>query len=270
MPAVVASDSGWGQLAAEVAEITWYHTIELPGGIVTAGEYDTRPAARRIPLPADLSGLRCLDVGTHDGFWAFELERRGANDVTAIDLDDPRQVDFSEPVPELSAPVLAERQARTRAFECAHRALGSQVLRRDLSVYDLAGADVGPIDFAFIGTLLLHLRDPLRALAAIRSVLSPGGRLLVNDAVSLGNSLLHPWRPVHTLTFLPGKPFWWIPNARGLARYLEKVGFTVTESGGPYLVPRGPGYRRPPPPSLAARVALSRGMPHAWALGRLT
>jgi tRNA (mo5U34)-methyltransferase len=270
MPAVVASDSGLGELAAEVAKITWYHTIELPGGIVTPGEYDTRRAASRIALPTDLGGLRCLDVGTHDGFWAFELERRGAAHVLAIDLDDPRQVDFSEPVPDLSGPILAERAARTSAFACAHRALGSDVIRRDLSVYDLPDADVGPIDFAFIGTLLLHLRDPLRALAAIRSVLTPSGRLLVNDAVSLGSSLLHPRRPVHTLTLLPGKPFWWLPNARGLARYLEKVGFSVTASGGPYLVPRGPGYRRPRPPSLAARVSLSRGMPHAWALGQLT
>jgi tRNA (mo5U34)-methyltransferase len=269
MPAVVASDAGRGELAAEVAEITWYHTIELPNGVVTPGEYDTRPAARRIPLPEDLSGLRCLDVGTHDGFWAFELERRGAAAVTAIDLDDPRRVDFSQPVPDLSASVLAERQARTRAFACAHGALDSRVLRLDLSVYDLPDADVGPFEFAFIGTLLLHLRDPLRALSAIRTVLVPGGRLLVNDAVSLGTSMLHPRRPVHTLTLLPGKPFWWLPNARGLSRYLEKVGFVVTASGGPYLVPRGPGYRRPRPPGLAARLTLARGMPHAWALGQL-
>lgn len=269
MRAVVASDSAPGELAAEVAEITWYHTIELPGAVVTPGEYDTRPAARRIALPADLGGLRCLDVGTHDGFWAFELERRGAAEVTAIDLDDPRRVDFSEPVPELSAPILAERHARTRAFDCAQRALGSRVVRRDLSVYDLPESDVSPIDFAFIGTLLLHLSDPLRALAAIRTVLSPGGRLLVNDAVSLGTSLLHPRRPVHTLTLLPGKPFWWLPNAKGLNRYLEKAGFLVTASGGPYLVPRGPGYRRSRPPGIGARLALAHGMPHAWALGQL-
>ena len=47
----------------------------------------------RYPVPADLSGLRCLDVGTMDGFWAFEMERRGAASVTAIDLDDPNALD---------------------------------------------------------------------------------------------------------------------------------------------------------------------------------
>ncbi len=48
--------------------LTWYHTIELPGGVVTPGEYDTRVALRKIPFPEELSARRRLDVGTHDGF----------------------------------------------------------------------------------------------------------------------------------------------------------------------------------------------------------
>jgi tRNA (mo5U34)-methyltransferase len=139
-------------------------------------------------------------------------------------------------------------------------------------VYELAGAGLGRFAFAFIGTLLLHLREPLRALSAIRSVLEPDGRLLVNDGVSLGMSLRHPRAPVHTLSLLPGKPFWWIPNASGLRRYLEKTGLDVIASGGPYLVPRGSGYARPPLPRSARnfiwRHIHERGMPHAWVLGR--
>src|SRR5947209_15128459 len=63
----------------------WYHTLEFPGGQVTPGFVDWRRHADRI-LPADMSCLRALDVGTYDGFWAFEMERRGAS-VVAIDLD---------------------------------------------------------------------------------------------------------------------------------------------------------------------------------------
>ena len=37
--------------------------------------------------------MRALDVGTWDGFWAFEMERRGA-EVTALDLDDERDLDW--------------------------------------------------------------------------------------------------------------------------------------------------------------------------------
>src|SRR5438270_10332917 len=122
-----ASASSWRD---RVAQLTWYHTIDLPGGVVTPGEYDTRRAAARIPLPASLAGLRCLDVGTHDGFWAFEMERRGASEVVAIDLDDPRQVDFSEPQPVWTEELLADRISRPLAFACAHEALGSSVSRR--------------------------------------------------------------------------------------------------------------------------------------------
>jgi tRNA (mo5U34)-methyltransferase len=259
-------------LAADVAALTWYHTIDLADGVVTPGEYDTRRAAERIPFPADLLGKRCLDVGTQDGFWAFEMERRGASEVLAIDLDDPRRIDFSEPVPRLSEDQLAKRHARAGAFSCAHRALGSGVERRDQSVYDLHPDHVGRFDFAFIGTLLLHLREPVRALTAIRNVLAPGGSLLVNDAISLRLTLLHPRAAVHTLSLEPGRPFWWIPNARGIARYVEKAGFTGVRGGRPYFVPRGPGYARPPLPqtltNFAWRAVHERGMPHAWAQGQ--
>jgi tRNA (mo5U34)-methyltransferase len=262
------------QTIAEMNALRWYHTIELPGGLITPGEYDTRRALAKVAFPTRLDGLRCLDVGTHDGFWAFEMERRGASEVVAIDLDDPTRVDISEPVPEpLPAAAVADRRARLAAFAWAHRALGSSVMRRDLSVYDLDPGEVGEFDFAFLGTLLLHLREPLRALAAVRGVLRPGGRLLVNDAVSLSLSLLHPRRPLHALTLLPGKPFWWLPNARGLQRYLEKAGFEVLCSGRPFLVPRGAGYDRP---RLASgrrrflwRALHERGMVHAWVLGQV-
>jgi tRNA (mo5U34)-methyltransferase len=271
MPTETRAGAGDRGPVADVAELTWYHTIDLPGGIVTPGEYDTRRAAAKIPLPQDLTGSRCLDVGTHDGFWAFEMERRGAAAVVAIDLDDPREGDISHPVEPLPEAALQDRGRRPLAFAFAHHALGSSVERRDLSVYALDPEEVGVFDFAFIGTLLLHLRDPVRALSAVRSVLAPGGRLLVNDAVSFFLSVRHPRRPAYELTLVPGRPFWWLPNAVGIKRYVEKAGFDVIDAGGPYFLPRGPGYTRPPIPlklgSVVNREILRRGMVHGWALG---
>jgi tRNA (mo5U34)-methyltransferase len=46
-----------------------------------------------MPWSGPLTGLRCLDVGTMDGFWAFEMERRGAVEVVAVDLADPGRQD---------------------------------------------------------------------------------------------------------------------------------------------------------------------------------
>src|SRR5437764_13176122 len=64
---------------------SWYHTIEVAPGVVTPGAFDLRPIVDELPWP-DVRGRRCLDVGTYDGFLAFELERRGAAEVVAVDL----------------------------------------------------------------------------------------------------------------------------------------------------------------------------------------
>ena len=66
--------------------------------------------------------------------------------------------------------------------------LGSRVTLRDLSVYDLDPRDVGEFDLVVMGYVLQMLRDPLRALEAIRR----GGRghLVVLDTISLPLELL--------------------------------------------------------------------------------
>jgi tRNA (mo5U34)-methyltransferase len=263
--ATTATDTD--DLARRVAAKTWYHTIERPGGITTPGEYDTGSALAHIPFPDDLTGKRCLDVGTHDGFWAFTMERRGADEVVALDIDDPTRIDFSEPVPVLSPEMRDDREGRPAVFRLAHEALGSRVDRRDLSVYDLTAEAAGEFDFAYLGTLLLHLRDPVAALTRVRHVLKPGGRMLVNDPISLEMTLLHPRRPAYTLALLPGRPFWWMPNVAGLRRYMEKAGFRIVDSGGPYWLKRGPGYARPREATAWQRLVFRRGMPHGWVLG---
>src|SRR5436853_2151050 len=85
----------------------WYHTIEVAPGVVTPGWFDLRPIVDRMPWP-DVRGKRCLDIGTYDGFLAFELERRGAAEVIATDIGGEEQWDW---YPELRAsgpPALAD------------------------------------------------------------------------------------------------------------------------------------------------------------------
>ena len=62
--------------------------------------------------------MRVLDVGTFEGFWAFELERRGA-EVVALDVDRIQQLDWP---PRLRP---AEDGRRGEGFELAREALGS-------------------------------------------------------------------------------------------------------------------------------------------------
>src|SRR3954463_10790228 len=78
---------------ARVAELDWWHTIEVAPGVVTPRGWDLRATAERLPWPPSLAGMRWLDIGTMDGFWAFELERLGAGEVVATDVLDPRRLD---------------------------------------------------------------------------------------------------------------------------------------------------------------------------------
>ena len=64
-----------------------------------------------------------------------------------------------------------------------------------IGVGSWAGALFHLITCGFIGSLLLHLRDPVAALAAIRGVLA-GGELLSVDAISPLLTLLHPSQPI--------------------------------------------------------------------------
>jgi tRNA (mo5U34)-methyltransferase len=251
----------------------WYHTMELAPGIVTPGFFDHRPILAQLPLPASLTGLRCLDVATFDGFWAFEMERRGAAEVVGVDILDPFGWDWPVDAPAAVIDALERRKQGGAGFRLAARALGSRVEHREVSVYDLDPEVHGQFDVVYLGSLLMHLRDPVRALERVRSVCR--GRLLLVDNVDLFTSLLFPRSPLARLDGR-GRPWWWKANVAGLRRMVEAAGFTVER--GPRLVflPPGPELTVKP---LRAGMALSRegrdeilrrqkGDPHAWLVGR--
>ena len=82
-------------MAREVRRLApWYHTFELPGGVVTSGYFDLRSVVGKLPLPASLAGMRCLDAAACEGFWSFELARRGAAEVVSLDLPDTDRQDW--------------------------------------------------------------------------------------------------------------------------------------------------------------------------------
>ena len=250
--------------------LRWYHTIDLPGGVSTPGEYDLRPIVDRLPWPKSMAGMRCLDVGSRDGFYTFHMERLGAAEVVSLDVGEPEQIDFPGPRPEPAA-IAAEIDAGHRAFEAARVALGSRaqrVPRRRLRALEAAH---GRFDFAVIGTLLHHLRDPGRALAATRSVLD--GPLLVNDAVIPGiDSLRRRPRPSRCSTRARSGRCRTRPGSRGWSR---RRGSRCSRPGGRTSSPAGPGRapRRSPlclgPPlrDVPRRLLARRGALHAWVLG---
>lgn len=224
-------------LADAVGELDWYHTIALPGGVRTPGFYDTVAGADRVPLPESLEGKRCLDIASANGFWAFELERRGASEVVAIDLPSAQDLDW----PGVAPPADAEHTTVARqGFDLAHGALGSSVERVDLSAYQITPQRLGEFDFVFIGNVLLHLRDPIGVLRAARSVVA--GELMSVDVVSLIATLRGPRAPLATLARRKAFPWWWTPNLAAFRLYFDLAGYEVIEQGRPFFFPFGDGY----------------------------
>jgi tRNA (mo5U34)-methyltransferase len=233
------------ELRAQVAGQQWYHTLELAPGVVTPGWFDTRQVAARLPLPDALEGMRCLDIGTFDGFWAFEMERRGASQVIAADVLDANEWDWPAGSDPQVIAEMAQRKRGGEGFRLAREALGSRVELVERSVYDLDPDELGQFDFAYLGSLLLHLRDPVGALERVRTVVR--GRLLVVDVHDPLLSVLFRGRPLATLDGR-GRPWWWQSNAACLVRMVEAAGFELVERPARLRMPRGAGQplRRPP------------------------
>jgi tRNA (mo5U34)-methyltransferase len=260
-------------LSNDIAGQDWYHTLELAPGIVTPGWFDTRELAAKLPWPSSLEGMRCLDIGTFDGFWAFEMERRGADEVVATDLVDPLHWDWPPNAPESAISGLAARKRGGEGFELARRAFGSRVERRVLSVYDLDPADIGRFDFVYLGSLLIHLRDPVGALERIRAVCR--GQMLVVDNHDALLSRLAPRLPLARLD-ASGRPWWWQGNIACVVRMIRAAGFDLVSEPLRVRIPAGRGQPGPP---LRPRTLLDpeqrrnlrnarRGDPHVVVLAR--
>jgi tRNA (mo5U34)-methyltransferase len=123
----------------------WWHSFELPDGTRIDGVCDLPGLKNRIaqfPIPADLRGQRVLDIGAWDGWFSFEMERRGA-DVLAIDnWDNPR-------------------------FREMHARLGSRVDYRQMDMYELTPERIGRFDIVLFMGVLYHLKHPLLALERV-------------------------------------------------------------------------------------------------------
>jgi len=216
-------------LEAEVERYPWYHTLELGHGVVTRGMFDHRPVLQHYPIPADLTGKRCLDVATMDGFWAFEMERRGAESVVAIDLEDPEQLDWP-------ASLRAEHdksvdETKGERFAIAKRELGSNVERVLMSAYDLS-PELGTFDFVFCGDLLLHLKDPITPVENIRAVCT-GSAVIANVITKFR---LQEKRAIAELDGIDNFT-WWTTNLAGLVRIVRAAGFAQVEAGETFELP---------------------------------
>ena len=144
--------------------IEWYHSIEVSPGITTPGAFDIKRQLGHYHLPSNLEGQRVMDIATKDGFFAFEFEKRGADEVVALDIDTYAELDWPPRLrPTLDPEMLAGKMGS--GFEVAHELLQSKVVRHIENVYQMSPESVGQFDLTFSGSYLLHLMNPQLALA---------------------------------------------------------------------------------------------------------
>lgn len=216
------------ELRADVERYPWYHTLDLGQGVVTKGMFDHRPVLHHYPLPESLAGLRCLDVATMDGYWAFEMERRGAASVTALDLENPAELDWPA---SLAGHDTSLDETKGERFALVKRSLGSNVERVLLSAYDLS-PKLGTFDFVFCGDLLLHIKDPVTVVENIRSVCT-GSAVIVNV---IKKFRFYEKRPMAELDGIDNFE-WWVTNMAGLERLVRAAGFSRVEPSETFEVP---------------------------------
>ena len=177
------------EIRSRIAGMLWFQSIDLGHGVVTPGVWGP-------PNPYILAAFdtiqwrdaRVLDVGSLDGAWSFEAERRGAIEVYATD------------------------HARQPTLETARDIRGSRVQYfPDLNVYDVNQRfRAGYFDIVIFAGVYYHLKDPLRAFALLRQVLKPTGMIIVEGPVWLADFV---WASFHYRdVFNNDKSNWWIPD----------------------------------------------------------
>ena len=221
------------ELAQRAAELDWYHTFDLAAGVTTRGMFDHRRFVTRLPWPASMRGLRCLDAAASDGFFGFEMARRGAAEVVSVDLPDHAKQDYAGVPRERESTVGRANQC----FDLVRETTGLSVDRVDGSVYELGSLGLGQFDFVFLGNILLHLRDPIRALHEVRGVTR--GELLSVEPVSFPLTVLRPFTPAGQYSIQDENTFW-TPNMTGHRRIIASGGFAVVAAAKvPILQPMG-------------------------------
>ena len=221
----------------------WFHSINLGDDEITPGiKSATKLAAETnaLCLPESLDGQTALDIGAWDGYFSFELERRNAQRVVALDhyawsVNLRSQQDYhartkargerpkpAEEVPELWDPLRLPGRA---GFDYARRRLASraQPVVGDFMTMDLT--QLGRFDVVLFLGVLYHLKDPFQALRRLRQVTRT---LAVIETVSV---VFPTWSDEKLWLFLENDELdhdasnWWAPTSAGLTALCRAAGF---------------------------------------------
>jgi len=230
-------------LKRRVAEITWFHTIDLGDGVVTPGHLPSEVLAQSGAIP-DVRDRSVLDIGAWDGKYAFEAERSGAARVVALDhyvwqLDWTRREAYWRecesagilPDPAADARFLdSEHLPGRRGFDLARSVLDSRV---EPVVADFMSTDLlalGRFDVVLYFGVLYHMREPLTALERLRRVTETVAAI-ETEAILVPGHEDEPLVALYTANEL-NRDYtnWYAPSETALIGMCLAAGFRRTET----------------------------------------
>jgi tRNA (mo5U34)-methyltransferase len=220
----------------------WWHSINLGDGVVTAGHKTPELLAHELAslrLPP-VAGRTVLDIGTWDGFYAFEAERRGAARVVAIDhyvwaCDWQAATEYVEacgragqtpqPFEKVAGLWSFDTLPGKRGFDLAHDSLGSSV---EVVVDDFMTTDLeclGTFDIVLYLGVLYHQRHPLLALERVREVTDGVAIIETHTRFFPGSEQFPLWQFIEGDEINHDHTNWWVPNLEGLCALCRSAGF---------------------------------------------
>jgi len=248
---------GVGEFAARCATHSfWYHSFYFDNGFEVRGDYDIGRDLASYGFPKDMSGMSVLDIGTGSGWFATYFEQRGAVVTTVdargyCDFDVFGRPGYPDVRTEKSNPDRVLPDGRpiyyspvSGGFWVMKDMLGLRAEYINARVYDLSPALFGgrTFDLVFMGALLVHLRDPIGALMAARSVCRQ--RLI---ATTVRHGIPDAEEPPAMMALSGDSISWWSPNQACLLRWFRAAGFARADADGtvpltvdkPYVDERG-------------------------------
>jgi SAM-dependent methyltransferase len=219
----------------------WYHSYYFDNGLHIRGDYDIGADVNGYGFPESMKGLRVLDIGTGAGWFSHYFEHRGADVVT---VDARGYSDFD--VYGRSSVPRFESEGRSpdrfdengdpiyfspvsHGFWIMKDLLGSRVKFKNARAYDVSPSLLGgeKFDLVFLGAILCHLRDPIGALIAARSVCRH--RVIASTPVVIGET----GPDVLPRQYLPytndDKISWWLPNEACFKHWFQAAGFIAVD-----------------------------------------
>jgi methyltransferase family protein len=213
----------------------FYHSIDLPQFGLQVGHWDLRKDVDAYLGNQSFANKTVVDVGTASGYLAFEMEARGADviafDRSESDIEDDAGLipyhDFSARFGYSLQEAVQHRIAGLRnlrnSFWLTHRLRNSNVRYYAGNVY---AHDIGEVDYAFFGCILLHLRDPIGALSSFARIARE--KVIITDTLEnldkIGEAPVMYLRANARDKGNPGT--WWYLTPALLKQYLAVLGFS--------------------------------------------